>query len=203
MAKKNVSLKPSDMGETIESLVAHDSLPKRSSAELELLDFHTVGIAAVAEAIRDKPIVGLDQRSLSRYATRVALVRMESSSLLQDLRTDFRTYLDKKKERPQIERRRLDKMLWGLACGYEPFISERSVHVWFWDEQVKNAILSICADAGVPKRTLYPFVSDVLSEIGSLGRVVEDLVEEYRHAMLCLSMYAGALKNVLLNISHE
>ena len=200
---KNASIKPSAMGETIESMVAHESLPKRNGTEMEILDFHTVGIAAVAEAIRDKPIAGLDQRSLTRYATRVALNRMEESSVLQELRTDYREYLDKKKDRPQIERRRLDKMLWGLACGYEPFISERSVHVWFWDEQVKNAILSICTDSGVPKRLLYPFVADALSEIGSLGRVVDDLTEEYRHALLCLSMYSVALKSVLLNISHE
>ena len=198
---KTASLRPSDMGETIESLLAKEKLPKRTDADLKMLEFCTVGISAVGEAIRSKPIVGLDQRGLTRYATRVALARMESSEVVVRIRDKYSDYLNRKKDLAQIERRGIDKMLWGLACGYVPFVAENNVHLWFWDESVKNAITSICSDSGIPKRFIYPFVADALSDIGSLSRITEDLVGEYRYGLRCLEIFFGALDKAVLDIS--
>jgi len=185
------------MGDTIESLVVHGKLPRRSSADLKLLDFDTdSGITAIAEVLRGKPLAGVDYRSLSRYATKVALTRMSALPALSELQTVYRQYLDARKDWEQSERLLVDESLWGLACGYKPFVHSR-VHIWFWDEDVKNAIFAVLLDSGLPKQFVYPFVADALSELPNISKMGEDLVMEHRRAMRWLSGFLGAVKGYL------
>lgn len=201
-SKQGVSFAPSLMGNSIESLLASGQKPPSySNVEMRELDFCAPGIFSIAEALRDRPISSLSQRDLSRYATRVARERMESSTILCDLRKSYRCYLDIKKRSPLDIRRQYDDILWGLAGGYKPFMPRDNIHLWFWENSDKNAMFDICLEAGVQRRTLHIFVADALSEIGGLEQINDTLKIEYKFGLDFLKLFLVCVNQVVLNIS--
>lgn len=194
------SLRPHDMVRTIEGLIISTKLPDCSEEKYYLLQFSgNPGVYIINEALRRKPIRGVDQRGLSRYACLLATERLTSHSCVGLLKDDYAKFQDIKSGLPLIQRKRYSDMLFALACGYKPAIKART-NIWFWDTDTKNNVISILTDCGLPMYFIYPFIADVLSEIGALKEISSDLRDEYRQADVCLNAYSAGLKAVLSNI---
>lgn len=202
-SKKPVSLRPSSFGQSIEGLLLSKETPPRlPNSEMSTLDLHNDGISSVKEALTIRPIPRLNYRELSRYASRVALGRMQSNQTIAELRVTRKKYLDNKIERPERIRKYYDDILSGLSFGYRPFVIAPDVHVWFWDDSDCQAFYSLVSEAGLPKKILYCFVADALCELSGLGAIASDLSEDYkqgiRYINWLLSNYVHCADNVLL-----
>lgn len=175
---------------TIESLVVKGITPPRLAAqELDRLDLHSAGILAVQEVLRSKPLANQDYRSLSRYASHVARLRLSSLPMLADLAKARIAYLESKKYLVIDFRKMYDEFLSAVAFGYKPATPARWVHIWFWDNEEMESVRSVLADTGLSDSFFYAFVAGALSEVGGIGAVAEDLSREYELAI----RYAGCV----------
>ena len=172
--------------------------PKLSAADMHLLDFHTMGIAAVREALKMKPFAYLDYRELSRYASKLALDRMDSCPVIVDLKEARKDYHSRKAHLEQRVRQFYDDMLEGTTYGYKPFVPARNLHIWLWDNTVSEAVHASIGSSGIAQRSFFVFVADVLSELDSLGTVADDLKAEYLQG---LRYFKHLLSDVILAVN--
>jgi len=183
----SVNLNPEAYGTSTDDIMqliaSGEKPPKYSSTELDKLDYHNTGIAAVREALKEKPVPHMAYRELSRYASHVACTRMASLPILNDLKLAFEAYNIAKKPHNQKVRTEFIDRLDGESRGYAPYVAGVHIHVWFWSMEDKNAVLAMAGDAGVVSAVFFGFVADALSELPGLGAITQDLVYEYQRVL--------------------
>lgn len=192
-----ISLNPRDSTHSIKSLIRSTEKPIYLPApEMHLLDFHSDGISSVREALDDEPISGTKKRELSRYTSRVTTTRMLDSDVFREARKARRDYLTNKKHHPERVRKYYDDILAATARGYKPFVaSAGEIHVWFWDDEDKNKALTLLRDCGIAHNFFFCMMADPLSEIEELGRIADDLREEYLQGMRYLNYLLSVYKH--------
>lgn len=193
--ERGVNLGSHSFETDILSLIEQAKPPKLPSSEMDTLDIHTVGILAIKEALKAKPVPHKEYRELSRYATRVAISRMETYPAIVSLCNCRDEYVKQQKKLPQSLRKMWSDAL--RACSmYRPFVSSGNIHMWYWDDADKQTDMRIRENAGLSLSVLYVFTAGALAELPNLDEIGEDLKREYERGTRYFDFVANSLSYV-------